>query len=106
HLPLLVGELVLDDADAHAQEPVETAHPLRVAPRQVVVDGDHVNALAFECVQVGRQRGNERFAFARFHFGDLAGVQHHAAAELYVEVPHVEHAASGFAYDSERFGEQ
>ena len=35
-----------------------------------------------------------------------AAVQHHAADELDVEVPHVEHAAAGFADDGERFGQQ
>ena len=32
-------------------------------------------------------------------------MQHLAADELYIEVPHAEHAAAGFAHDSERFGE-
>ncbi len=105
-LALLVGQLVLDDADAHPEEPVEASHPLRVAARQVVVDRDDVDALAFERVQVGGERRDERLAFARLHLGDLAAVQHHAADQLHVEVPHVEHAASGLAHDGEGFDEQ
>ena len=35
-----------------------------------------------------------------------AAVQHHAADELHVEVPHVEDAPAGFAHDRERFGQQ
>ena len=50
-LPLLVVELVLDDADRHAEEAVDAAHPLRVAAGEVVVDGDDVDALALERVQ-------------------------------------------------------
>ena len=34
------------------------------------------------------------------------GVEHGAANQLDVEVPHVEHAAAGLADDRERFGQQ
>ena len=87
-LPLLVVEVVLDDADRHAEEAVDAAHPLRVAAGQVVVHGDDVNALAFERVEIGGQRGDERLAFAGLHLGDLAVVQHHAADQLHVVVAH------------------
>ena len=82
------------------------AHPLGVAAGQVVVDRDDVDALAGERVQVGRQRRDERLAFAGLHLGDAAAVQHHAADELHVEVPHVEHAAAGLADDARRLGQQ
>ena len=88
------------------EEAVEAAHPLRVAAGQVVVDGDDVDALAFERVQVGGQRGDERLAFAGLHLGDLAAVQHHAADQLHVEVPHVEHAPAGLADHGERLDQQ
>ena len=105
-LALLVVEVVLDDADGHAEEPVDAAHPLRVAAREVVVDGDDVDALAGERVQIGGQRRDERLAFARLHLGDLAAVQHHAADQLHVEVPHVQRAAAGFADDGEGLRQQ
>ena len=105
-LPLLVVQVVLDDADRQAEEAVDAAHPLRVAAGQVVVDGDDVDALAVERVQVGGQRRDERLAFAGLHLGDLAAVQHHAADQLHVEVPHVQHAAAGLADDGEGFGQQ
>ncbi len=106
HLPLRVGQVVLDDADRHAQEPVDAAHPLGVAARQVVVDGDDVDALAGERIEIGGQGGDERLAFARLHFCDLAAVEHHAADQLHVEVPHVQRAAARFANDREGFGQQ
>jgi hypothetical protein len=65
-----------------------------------------VNALAFERVEVRRERGHQRLALAGFHFRDLAGVQHHAAHQLDVEVAHVQHAQSGLAHDGECFDEQ
>ena len=90
----------------HAEEAVDAAHPLRVAAGEVVVDGDDVDALALERVQVGGQRRDQRLAFAGLHLGDLALVQHGAADELDVEVPHVEHAAAGLADDGEGLGQQ
>ena len=105
-LPLGVVELVLDDADGHAEKAVDAAHPLGVAPGQVVVHGHDVDALAPERVQVGRERGDERLALAGLHLGDLALVKHRAADELHVEVPHVQHAFAGFADDGERLDEQ
>ena len=105
-LAFLVVEVVLDDADRHPEEPVDAAHPLRVAAGQVVVDRDDVDALALERVQIGRQRRDERLAFAGLHLGDLAAVQDDAADELDVEVPHVQHAAAGLAHDGEGFREQ
>ena len=102
HLPLCVGQLVLDDADAHAQKPVDAPHPLGVAAREIVVHRDHVHALAGERVEIGGERRDERFALARLHLGDLAGVQHHAADQLHVEMPHVQHALARLADDSKR----
>ena len=102
-LPLLIVQLVLDDADRHPEEPVDLAHPLGVAAGEVVVHRDDVDALALERVQVGGQRRDERLALARLHFRDPALVQHDAANELDVEMPHVQGAASGLANDRERF---
>jgi hypothetical protein len=105
-LPLRVVQFVLDDADRHPEEPVDLAHPLGVAAGEVVVDGDDVDAFAVEGVQVGGQRRDERLAFARLHLGDGALVQDVAADELDVEVPHVEHAAPGFAHHREGFRQE
>ena len=101
-----VVEVVLDDADRHAEEPVDLAHPLGVAPGEVVVDRDDVDAFAFERVEIGRQRGDEGLALAGLHLGNLALVQDGAADELDVEVPHVEHAASGLPHDRKRLRKQ
>ncbi len=46
------GRLVLEAADAQAEGIVDGAHPLRVALRQVVVDGDEMGAVTFEGVEV------------------------------------------------------
>ncbi len=105
-LPFLVVQVVLDDADRHAEEAVDPAHPLRVAPRQVVVDGDDVDAFALEGIEVGRKGGHERLALAGLHLGDPAAMQHDPADQLHVEVPHIERAAAGLADDGEGLGKQ
>ena len=93
------------DAHREAEKAIDLAHPLGVAPREVVVDGDDVHALAGERVEVGRQRGDQRLALAGGHLGDLALVQHHAADELDVEVTHAERAPGRLPADGERRGE-
>ena len=67
---LVVVEAVDDDADRHAEELVDLAHPLGVAAGEVVVDGDDVDALAGERVEIDGKRGDERLAFAGLHLGD------------------------------------
>ena len=75
-----------DDADGKAEEVVDLAHPFGVAAGQVVVDGDDVDALAGERIEVDRKRCHQRLAFAGLHLGDVALVQHHAADQLHVEM--------------------
>ena len=105
-LPLMVVEVVHDDADGQPQRSVNLPHPFGVARGQVVVDRDDVHALAFERIQVGGQRGDQRLAFAGSHFGDLAAVQDDAADQLHVEMTHVQEAAAGFAHHGEGFDQE
>ena len=105
-LPLGRVHVALDRADRQAQPHVERAHPFHVAAGQVVVHRDDVDALAFQGVEISRQRGDERFAFAGDHFGDVAAVQDHAADQLHVVMPHAEIAAAGLAADGEGLDQQ
>ena len=82
-----VGDVGADPAHGQSQPAVEPAHPLGVAGGQVVVDRDHVDALAGEGVEVDGQGRDEGLALAGLHLGDPPEVQRHAAHELDVEVP-------------------
>ena len=53
-----------DEGRAQAEERVERRHPLGVAPGEVVVGGEDVDASAAERVQDRRRDGDERLAFA------------------------------------------
>ncbi len=77
-----------DHPDAHAEELVDRAHPLGVAPRQIIVHRDDVDALALERVEIDGHGGDQRLALARLHLGDLAFVQHQRADDLDIEGPH------------------
>src|SRR5215208_3670397 len=68
-------DLVHDrEADLESQESVDLTHPGRVAAGQVVVDGDDVDAFAYQGVEVNGHGGRERLALARLHLRYLAFV--------------------------------
>ena len=62
--------------------------------------------LAGQRVEIGGEGRDERLALTGLHLGDGAVVQHHAADELHVEVPHAERAHAAFADDRERLGQK
>ena len=90
-----------DHAGGHAEEAVDLPHPFGVAAGEVVVDGDDVDALAGQRVEIDRKRCHQRLAFAGLHLGDVALVQHHAADQLDVEMPLAEGALGRLAHGGE-----
>ena len=81
--------VVLNDAHGEPEKFVNRAHPFRVTRGKVIIHRDHVHAAPGERIQINRQRGHQRFAFARGHFRDAASVQRVTADELYVEGNHL-----------------
>ena len=100
-LALGIVEAVDDDAGGQTEETVDLAHPGGVAAGEVVVDGDDVDALSGQRVEIDRKRRNQRLAFAGLHLGDVALVQHHAADQLHVEMALTERALGGLAHGGE-----
>ena len=96
-------EIVDDEADREAEEAIDLSHPLRVALGQIIVDRDNVHALARQGIEIGRQDGDQRFAFAGLHLRDAALMQHDAADDLHREVLHAQHAPRGLAAGGKRF---
>ncbi|OPY00625.1 MAG: hypothetical protein A4E61_01941 [Syntrophorhabdus sp. PtaB.Bin184] len=101
-----IVEVVDDDTHGKAQKLIHRTHPLGVPFRQVIVDGDHVDAEAGQGVEVDGQGGDEGFPFARCHLGDPALVQHDPADELDVEMAHSQGAPGRFAGDGKSFGQK
>jgi len=65
-----------------------------------------VDALARKRVEIGGQGGDQRLPLAGDHFGDVASVQHHAAHQLDVVVPHLEEPPARLAARGERLGQE
>ena len=63
-------------------------------------------ALAGQGVQIHRQRGRQRFAFAGLHLDDRAMEHGDAAEDLHVEVPHVDRPPAGLADQGIAFDQQ
>jgi hypothetical protein len=87
-LALLAVHVGLDGADRQAQPPEDRAVPVAVAADEVVVDADDVDLVPRQGVQVRRQRGHQRLAFAGREFGDAAVVQDHRPYDLHVVRAH------------------
>ena len=104
-LTLLGGETVNDEAHLQSQEAVDLTHPLAVSLGQVIVDGDHVNTLAAEGVEVGGEGGYQGLAFTGLHLGDAALVQHDTAHQLHAVGAHAQHAVRGFPGGGKGFGQ-
>ena len=90
HFPAQIGRhLLLDAAEADAEEGIKVAHPLRVAPGEVVVDRHELGVPARQGIEVERQRRDQRLALARGHLRDLALMEGDPADQLDVEMDHV-----------------
>ena len=70
----------------------------RVTLGQVVVDGDDMDALARQSVEVGGQGGHQGLAFAGLHLGDPALMQHDAAHQLHPVGAHAQHPVCGLPH--------
>ena len=94
------------DPHRHAEEPVDLSHPVRVSPGEIVVDGDDVDAVPPEGVEVGGEGRDEGLPLPGAHLRDTALVENHAADELHVEVAHLERTPPGLPHDRERLRDQ
>ncbi len=112
HVHAVGGELVgdghvgVDGADLHPESREDRPDPVPVAPREVVVGGDDVHALAVEGVEVGGGDGDEGLALARGRLRDAAPVEDDPAQHLHVEGAHPDRAACGLADGGEGLGEE
>ena len=79
-------DVVDDQTDGQAQPAVNLAHLLRVTLCKVIVDGNDMDALSGQCVQVNRQGCYQGFTFTGFHLGDASLMQHDTTDDLNREV--------------------
>ena len=93
--PLFLGGAVQHHAHRQSQEFMHLSHPLRITVRQIIVDCDHMDALALQCVQISRQRGYQRLSFTGTHLRNTSLMQNHAADQLHPVMLHPQHAPGG-----------
>ena len=92
---------LLHHAHGDAQALVHRAHPGRVAPSEVVVDGEDVRAAAGERGEERGRHGGQRLPLAGRHLGDGPAMEREAAEDLLVVQAQAESAASRLAHQRE-----
>ena len=98
--------VVVDHARGQTQLFEYRAHPVAVAPGEIIVDRDYMHALAVESVQIGSQRRHVSLALAGLHLGHRAAVKNDPAHDLNVELAVADGPDGGFARRSERLGQE
>ena len=104
-LALLGGQPVDNEAHLEPQETVDLAHPLAVALGQVVVDGDNVDPLPRQGVEVGGKGRHQGLALAGLHLGDAALMEDDAAHQLHPVGPEAQHPVRRLPGGGEGLGE-
>ena len=102
---LIIIEAMHDYADGEAEKLVDLPHPPAIAAGEIIVDGDNVDALARQGVQIGGESRHEGLALTCAHFGYGAFVKHHAADHLHIEVALAKAAPGGLADGREGGGQ-
>ena len=105
-LALLRRHVVQNQADLQAHESEDLAHPLAVIFRQIIVHRYDVHALARQRVQIGGQRGRQRFALAGAHLRDATLMQHNRAHQLHAEGSLSQRAVRALAHRRQRVDHQ
>ena len=65
-----------------------------------------MHALRRQSIEIDSKRCRKRLAFTGSHFSNFAVIEHHAADELHIKVPHAEHAAACLAHNSKGLWQQ
>ena len=98
--------LGIDHTGGQPQLGIDLAHPFGIAFGQIIVDRDDMHALARQRVQIGGKGGDQRLAFAGFHFGNVALMQENATHQLHIKRPQTKRPFCGLAAIGKGFGQQ
>ncbi len=93
---LLIRQIRNDATGAQAHETVDLSHPVGVALGEVIIDGNHMHALAGQGIQVNGQGGDQGFTFTGLHLGDIAIMQDQPADQLDIIMTLAKDAFGGF----------
>ncbi len=105
-LALLAGHAVEDHSHGQAQELMHLSHPLRVTLHQIVVHRHHMDALALQGIEVGREQECLGLSFTGAQFRDAALVHDDAADQLYSVMLCLQHPGRGLPDGGVGLGKQ
>ena len=94
-----IGNTVNNTANRKTQESINFPHPFCVTFCQIIVDRDNMDALAFQCVQIGWQCSNQSFTFTCFHFSNTPLMENDTTDNLHLEVFHADTSPRCFSAD-------
>ena len=81
-------------------------HPFGITVRKVIIYGDNVDALSFQCVQICRKGGHQGLAFTGTHLGNTSLMQDDTADKLHPVMLHIQHAPCSLPHHRIRLGKQ
>ena len=102
----MIDQVGNDDPDAHPEKLVNLPHPFGVAPGEVIIDRNDVDAFAGKRVEIDRQCRDQGLALASAHFGNLAAMKRDTADHLHIVMALAERPLGGFANRREGLGQQ
>ena len=94
----------LENTHVQPQRVVDGSHPARIAPREIIIDRDKVDAASQQGVEIDRHGRHEGLAFAGAHLGDLPVMQCRAANDLHVVVAQSKFSFGCLPYSRKGFG--
>jgi len=100
-LSFVRAHLLLDHADRCPEHLVHRAHPVRVAPGQVIVERQKMDPAPFERLQESRGDSGQRLALAGLHLGQSPLVQHEPGMELHAKRPQPDRPARRLSRERE-----
>ena len=105
-LSLLGGHAVKYHTDLQSQELMYLSHPLGITLCQIVVDGNNMDTLAFQRIQIGRKSGHQGLTFTGTHLCDTSLMQDDTTDQLYSVVLHVQNTLCSLSYGCIRLRKQ
>ncbi len=97
-LSLLGGHVVQNDTNLQSQEFVYLTHPLRITLCQIVIDGNDMDTLAFQSIQISRKSGHQGLTFTGTHLCDTSLMQDDTTDQLYSVMLHVQNTLCSLSY--------
>ena len=85
---------------------MDLTHPFSITLCQVIINGNDVNTLAFQCIQVCRKSRYQGLTFTGTHLSDTALMKDDTTHQLYTEMLHTKHSLTSFTYNRKSFRQE